>query len=357
MITSLRLQNFRTYIDDTFEFNPGVTIIVGPNASGKTNLLEAVYVMARGTSFRVKDVDLIHHNAPWCRLDAEVDSGARAIKLKRSENGLADKQVIINTEKFSRFPSSKTYPVVLFEPNHLQLFHLGPEARRDYVDDLAEQLFSGYAQTRSHYKRVLAQRNKLLKLNPKDIHQQMFVWNIRLSELGGRIAGIRNETIEEINKNLTELYGQLSHAKKSVTGRYISTIPIDQYSSQLLHRLESDVPREIQRGYTLYGPHRDDFIVELGDHDAQETASRGEIRTILLALKILELGLIEKKTGKTPLLLLDDVFSELDGVRRQALTEVIAKHQTFITTTDADIVVQHFLDRCSIIPLGSKISA
>ena len=357
MITSLRLQNFRTYSDDTFEFDPGVTIIVGPNASGKTNLLEAVYVVAQGTSFRVKDADLIQHKAPWCRLDAEYESNTRTIKMKRSESGAVEKQTIINTESFSRFPSSKKIPVVLFEPNHLQLFHLGPEVRRDYIDDLAEQLFAGYAQTRLHYRRVLAQRNRLLKLNPKDIQQQIFVWNIRLSELGGRIASVRHETIEQLNKGLAALYKQLSHTKKEAKAKYASNIPFEQYSSQLLHRLESGIPHEIERGFTLYGPHRDDFLVELGNHDAQETASRGEIRTILLALKILELGLVHEKTDKMPLLLLDDVFSELDGVRRQALTEVIAKHQTFITTTDADIVVQHFLDQCSIIPLGSKISA
>ena len=134
---------------------------------------------------------------------------------------------------------------------------------------------------------------------------------------------------------------------------YRSSCPETQYGTQLLHRLEASMEDDIIRGYTSYGPHREDFVLLFDGRPAAEVASRGEVRTAMLSLKIAELGLIESVRGLKPILLLDDVFSELDGARRQALTRYLKDYQAFITTTDADVVLQHFIDNCTIIPMSS----
>jgi DNA replication and repair protein RecF len=242
-------------------------------------------------------------------------------------------------------------PVVLFEPQHLQLLTGRPDLRRDYLDDLLEQTTPGYSKLRRDYRRTLAQRNSLLKQGT-NASKQLFAWNIRLSELGGQIALQRYVLVESLNAQAQALYRKLANNRAKVVLNYQAAWPATTYSSQLLKKLESTVQLDFERGFTIYGPHRDDLEVILDEHSAQTSASRGEIRTLLLTLKILELELLEENRGQKPLLLLDDVFSELDGLRRRALTNFLKDYQTFITTTDADVVIQHFTDVCNIIPLG-----
>ena len=180
----------------------------------------------------------------------------------------------------------------------------------------------------------------------------MFVWNVRLSELAGKIVGHRVTMIATMQDQIQELYQELSRTRKTVTLEYVSSCSTTHYSSDLLRKLEQGLEDDILRGFTTNGPHRDDLAVILDNHPAQSSASRGESRTLLLALKILELQLLESARNKKPILLLDDVFSELDGARRKALTSYLKNYQTFITTTDADIVVKHFMDNCQIIPMS-----
>jgi DNA replication and repair protein RecF len=352
MITDLRLQHFRSFKDASFEFSPGVNIIVGPNASGKTNLLEAILVLTRGSSYRAKDSELVRFGQPWARLDSHSDrTDQRTVKLVNKPQ--PSKSYELDGRVFKRLSLQHSLPVVLFEPNHLQLFSGGPERRRDYLDDLLEQTKPGYGTTRRQYRRTLAQRNSLLKQTSRVTDTQLFPWNIRLSQLAGQIVRSRHELAETINQDITKLYKQLSKTKAKVTATYAHTWPPDSYESQLLKKLEATQADDQLRGFTGHGPHREDLVISFDDRPAQETASRGEVRTAVLALKILELKIIQQaRHGQSPLLLLDDVFSELDGGRRHALTDYLAPYQTFITTTDADIVLHHFTDRCNVIALG-----
>lgn len=353
MITDIRLQHFRSYGDAAFEVSPGVNIIVGSNASGKTNLLEAVLVLARGNSYRARDIDLIHFGADWARLDADLIDGKRVVKIQREGSEKAAKTFEIDEQVLSRLSSARTLPVVLFEPNHLSLLSGSPDARRQFLDDLLEQTVPTFGSIRRHYKRVLAQRNALLKKNPKDVREQVFVWNIRLSELGGQIVRGRTRLVDRFAARASELYQTLAQKHFEVALRYQAQFSPDQYETALLHKLESSLELDVLRGFTAYGPHRDDLLAEIDGHAVQEAASRGETRTLVLALKILELQLLEEIRGSRPLLLLDDVFSELDGKRRHALTEFLKDHQVFITTTDADLVVQHFTTS-NIIPVSAS---
>ncbi len=350
MITDLRVQHFRSYRDESFEFERGVNIIVGPNASGKTNLLEAIMVGCTGRSYRAKDADLIAFKAKWARLNIHTEAHKRVVKLVHDNDKVA-RQFEIDGHHFSRLPLNQTIPVVLFEPSHMQLLQGPPEMRRNFVDDLIEQTVSGYSRLRSQYKRTLAQRNALLKKGRPAASKQLFAWNVRLSELGGQIATERQKLIANFNQAISKHYSRLATKRHSIELHYETTCNLAHYSSQLLHHLEKDLEVDIARGFTSLGPHRDDLVVFLRGKPAGTSASRGETRTVLLALKLLELQLIEQSRQQPPLLLLDDVFSELDGSRRRALTKILQDHQSFITTTDADVVVQHFMGKHNIIPI------
>jgi DNA replication and repair protein RecF len=340
MIRDIRLQHFRSYTDASFTFTEGVTIIAGPNASGKTNLLESILVVARGSSFKAKDSELVQHDASWMRIDAHTKDHTRIIKYKAEP--IAQKTFDIDDQVVTRLHESKTLPVVLFEPNHLLLLSGSPDLRRSFIDDLIEQSQAGYGATRRHYKRVLAQRNALLKKNPPNLKEQLFVWNVRLSELAGQIVKQRTALIEQFNNRIPELYIQLSGRNNIVRLEYTSRFSLENYESQLLHKLEQNPDLEALRGFTAYGPHRDDLTIFMDDHVLQETASRGETRTLVLALKIVELHILETARTVRPIVLLDDVFSELDTERRHALTKYIRDYQSFITTTDADVLTEYF---------------
>lgn len=349
MITDLRLQNFRSYKDDSFELSSGVNIVVGPNASGKTNLLEAILVLARGQSYRAKDSELIKFAKPWARIDADLSTnGKRTVKIITEP---ASKTYELDGKVFKRLSLQHSLPVVLFEPNHLQLLGGSPERRRDYLDDLIEQTTAGYGTIHRQYRRALAQRNSLLKQSHASSQSQVFPWDVRLSQLAGQIVRARSDIAEQINKEITKIYKQISGTKTKVTVVYQNRWPVDNYETQMLKRLESSFSDDRIRGFTSVGPHREDLEVLFDGRAAQQTASRGEARTAVLALKIIELKIIEAARAQTPLLLLDDVFSELDGRRRHALTDYLAPYQTFITTTDADLVVKNFTKACNVIAL------
>ena len=350
MISDLRLQQFRSYQDASFEFGKGVNIIVGPNGSGKTNLLEALLVLAHGNSYRVNDADLLQFDTNWFRLDAHLEPGDKLRTVKLVTQPRQTKSYELDGKTYQRLTLPHTLPVVLFEPNHLQLLHGAPEVRRAYLDDILEQTNPGFASFRRNYRRTLSQRNALLKHSKQPGVQELFPWNLRLSELGATIARARAELTEQLAKELAPLYREISQSDIDVSIQYYPHFPLASYESHLLSKLESHLTEDIQRGFTTYGPHREDFVVTFDGKPADEYASRGETRTALLALKIIELQLLETVRDQTPLLLLDDVFSELDGARRRALTGFLQRYQTFLTTTDADVVVKHFTDS-TIIPL------
>jgi DNA replication and repair protein RecF len=340
MISDIRLQHFRSYNDAFFELDPSVNIIVGANASGKTNLLEAVLVTAHGASYRAKDAELLQFGQDWARIDAHTPTETRVVKLQTIPT--FSKSFEFDGKVLTRLAQVRTLPTVLFEPNHLLLMSGSPDLRRSFLDDLIEQTVPGYGATRKHYRRVLSQRNSLLKKNPPNLEQQLFVWNVRLSELGGQMAKQRFELVTRFNERISDLYSSLANRTNHIELVYATRFSQTSYESQLLHKLETSTDMDVLRGFTAYGPHRDDLVATIDSHPFQEAASRGETRTLVLALKILELQLLEEVRGVKPILLLDDVFSELDQERRQALTGYVYSYQTFITTTDADIAANQF---------------
>ncbi len=341
MIRSLRLQNFRSYSDYTTELASGVNIIVGPNASGKTNLLEAVYVINRGKSFRVSDKDLIKHGENWARIDSRADSSNRVWKLEEKD-GKHDKSFDIDSTVVKRLTKKNQQPTTLFEPGHLRLLNGSPETRRAYLDQILVQTNQEFYDALKKYNRALRQRNSLLKqtMNPRP--DDMFVWDVKLSEYGGVINAKRKELADHINSVVSDNYSKVAGEKTEVKLEYVDSLVAKDYISGFLKTLQETLGLDSKRGYTTQGPHREDFKVYIGGEDGATSASRGESRTLVLVLKLIELKLLEKELKQEPLLLLDDVFSELDGKRRRALTEHISGYQTLITTTDAEAVIEHF---------------
>lgn len=349
-LTDIRLQNYRSYSDSSFELSPGVNIVVGPNAVGKSNLIESLLLILNNQAYRGKS-ELVRKGADWARIDVHTDKNElRTVKIKNSQ---PRQEIIyeIGGRVYTRLPFSQKSPAVLFEPNNLFLLSDDPSGRRTYFDQLIAQNTKDYASTLLKYKRALTQRNTLLKIRPDDT-SQLFVWSLRLSELADRIVKLRLETLEKINHKTSETYSEIAHKKSSLTLEYKSSVRTDNnYSASLLKKLESNIDEDRQRGFTVFGPHRDDFLVVLNSQPAVHFASRGEVRTIILTLKIIQLVLLEESTARKPLFLLDDVFSELDGARRKALTNYLKDYQAVITTTDADIIMKSFSQKAQIVAL------
>jgi len=347
MITDIHLQNFRSYKDSSFDIGDTVNIIIGQNGSGKTNLLESIMMITRGSSYRVKDQHLVLIGSKWSKIEVHTPDQTRVLKITENLDGKTVKNFIINSQSISRLKLDQTIPIVLFEPNHLQLLAGSPEARRDYLDEILGQTKLGYKQLIVKYKRLVAQRNNLLKNPPINKHS-IFAWNVQLSEMGGKIYRFRQDLITNINKDITDIYRSISNNKENIELKYISEFEPSNYETKLLKSLE-DFNQDQMRGYTLHGPHRDDFKIYINNHEFSLVASRGETRTTLLSLKLIEAKIIEDQTNKRPILLLDDVFGELDQQRRKLLTNKIKNYQSFITTTDADVVIKHFDKSANII--------
>jgi DNA replication and repair protein RecF len=351
IFTDIRLQNYRSYDEASFEVGPGVNIVVGPNAAGKTNLLEAVMVAAIGKSFRAKDQLLVKNHSEWSRLDTHTsDNQTRITKIQLRNGQTPLKTFSIDEKDYRRLPLREKQPIVLFQPDDLRLMYGEPSRRRDYLDDLLEQIDPNYTRLRSNLKRVLSQRNSLLK-QLDTVDSQIFAWDLRLVETATKVVEARLQLVEALNARLSEVYGSICGVSTPISLEYFSKTNVSNYSDSLMRELVARLETDKLRGFTTRGPHLDDVLVDFRDSNLVDSASRGENRTFVLALKIIELQILEEKTSVRPILLLDDVFSELDGSRRRALTAFLENHQTVITTTDADIALKIIDSRQNIIAL------
>ncbi len=348
---NLKLQGFRSYDSHAVELTSGVNIVVGPNGSGKTNLLEALYVISTGTSFRTADRDLVKHGSDWFRIEAQFDDDERILTYSLVDTQ-SPKHFSLDGIKRVRLSYQQKIPVVLFEPDHLRLLSGSPSARRDYLDSVLSRLQPDFARARSQFERALLQRNNILKRaerRSQALDDQLFVWNIKLAELSENIAERRLGLIAFMNEHIDELYSHIADSPSKVHLEYESDLAATQYKQAMLHQLDAQLDKDILRGFTSVGPHRDDFALHLNGARSSVTASRGEMRSLLLTLKMIELDLLREQHLHPPLLLLDDVFSELDSVRRRTLAALARPYQTVITTTDADIVKDYFDKDVSII--------
>lgn len=305
------------------------TVITGANGSGKTSLIEAITIALGGKSFKGTDSELLRQGAEWWRIDMQLDDQERTVKYQPT-NENKRKQFIVDGKTTARLPAVERYPVVLFEPDDLRLLHGSPVRRRQFIDRLAAQLFAGYDRVVRRYERALYQRNKLLKNHATN--ESLFPWNVSLAKYGAQVVETRIRLIERLNKGLEATYDTIAKTHDAVSIHYSHTL-INHTEQKLLTELEQQVARDTLLGHTSTGPHRHDVLFQFNDTPAISAASRGETRTIILALKFLEVGLIEDTTEQKPIILLDDVFSELDEQRQMHLATNFQNHQIIMTST------------------------
>lgn len=338
-LLSISLHNVRSHELSSYDFDPSITLVLGRNGTGKTSILEAIYVLLRGTSFRGRDRDIIAHGQERAALKLMGDTGERRGALSLMGEKI-QKEFIIEDKRSARLAPRHRLPVVLFEPDELRLLTSSPQRRRDFIDGVIGRISPTYSAVLSRYQRTLLQRNELLKqsevMNQNDWESHLFAWDVKLAELGATIMKARLNFIDHSNEHLSRLYSAMAGSEHTVVARYVcqSTGSIDTLQQSLLRHLESGRRLDAARGYTGVGPHRDDMALHLDGHPAAEAASRGELRTIMLAFKLLEVELQEHHSGHKPLILLDDVFSELDTAREHHLMDSLKGYQTIITATD-----------------------
>ena len=348
MISRLKLYNFRSY--ELFETQLGDTgtVIVGPNGTGKTNLLEAIYIALRGTSFRGSLLDCMRHQAAHTIIHLETNNQPHRVQLLRSADNAITKEFTIADSTSKTLPRKHRLPVVLFEPNDLRLISSSPQRRRDFLDGLLSRLDATYDAQLRIFNRTLLQRNELLKHHPENAAEwrdHLFAWDIKFVQAANALATARAHFLYTYEKRLELLYASLAGKQTPFTVEYLPSVSLDNYEQSLLDRLQRSREYELATGYTSAGPQREDFLISLHSRPAVKVASRGEMRTIMLAFKLLELELQTERTKHRPLILMDDVFSELDTTREKLLQETIQHHQFVITTTDA----RHQKDGCLII--------
>lgn len=336
-ITRIILNNFRSYTDQSFTLDPGVTLIVGPNGSGKTNILEALYVMATTKSFRAKDEALVQQGSDL--LSIEVSSPESEYRFAYQKEPTIAKKVTHGGVKKSLRSHIGTVPVVLFEPGDLQLLAGPPSARRAYIDTILCQTDPEYLQALNEYKRALKQRNALLRNHDFVPADMLFAWNVQLTGPAIIIRTKRQEFIAYLQTKLPSLYEAIAGKSHELTISYQPN-PDNVFANEteLLTQLEQNIQKDSMAGFTTLGPHRDDLLVMFDGHPIDARASRGEHRSVVLALKLAELEYQNEFARSRPLFMLDDVFSELDTYRRGFLLDAIGDYQTIVTTTEADTV-------------------
>ncbi len=348
---SLVLQHFRSYPDKTWSFTPGITCIVGPNAAGKTNILEAIMLLATAKGFRAGlDREMIEWGADVARVRGTCDEEKLEIVLTTGAvagQPASLKKLLVNGVARRAIDFVGVLRAVLFWPEDMEIVTDSPSIRRKYLDTVLTQTDREYRRNLVSFERGVRQRNKLLDLisEGKASRSQLIFWDQLLIRAGGFITQRRATYIEFVNGTTLKNHRFHISYDKSV----ISEARLTQYKNE-----------EIAAKSTLVGPHRDDFTLFSREHAAATDTglrnistfgSRGEQRLAVLWLKLAELVYIEKETGSRPILLLDDIFSELDEAHRALVGEVIHKQQTIITSADFESLPEDIQKKAYIIRL------
>jgi DNA replication and repair protein RecF len=346
LLQSLRALNWRNLQPLALEPGPKATVIFGHNGQGKTNLLEAAHYLVEFRSFRTRTpAEMVRFGEPTARLSAEVTAGGLERRLEL-ELGPGHKQVRLDGKGVRRdSPQLRGLGVVVFVPEDLLLPRAAPAARRSFLDRAsynADRLF--YAEAVA-YQRVLRSRNAVLKRKAGLRPELLATYDEEAARTGARLVMRRRAMASALAPRVRQLFVDL-HADLEVELAYRSHADVEAARSEeevrqaLLAGLARERELDMRRGFTGFGPHGDDLSLGLGGRPIRQHGSQGQLRSLVLALKLAELANLEATLGEPPLLLLDDVASELDGVRRQRLFETITAlpGQTFITVTDRDLI-------------------
>lgn len=339
IISSIKLKDFRCHTGFLYNFKKKTSVIVGENGSGKTSVLEAIYEALRGKSFRATDPDILRRESEFYRIEVNFSDGEKTVVAfgDLDAGGERKKQFLVGGKKYARLPKKYRYPIVLFLPDDLHLISSSPTRKREFFDRILSELDDSYSTVLNRYEKALKQRNDLLKSfvdgSIEEVRSAIFSWDLLLSKYGIEIRRKREKMISEINDKLTDVYRSIAENTDEVFLEY--KLQGDNVSEEeYFKRLESELNRDLILGHTGFGVHRDNYEFLFNNSDADGSASRGEVRSIILALKFIEAEMIYEKVGKRPVVLLDDVFSELDETRQKALTRNFKENQVIITSVE-----------------------
>lgn len=332
IIRKVKLVGFRSHENFELVCRKNTTTITGENGCGKTSVIEAIYEALRGKSFRAVDAEIIRRGAEFYRVELEYEDGRKVVAYYDGEK----KEFLVEDKKQRRLPKKAKYPIVLFEPDDLHLIGASPVSRRNYFDRFFGQLSDGYALALTRYNKALKQRNELLKTN--DVQPgDTFAWDVMLVKYGAELVQQRRKWTEAVNRKFTETYRSIAENNDEVALQYESEIRTD---SDFLEKLNRNFERDSLLGHTSYGVHRDTYNFIFNKVKADGSASRGEVRSSVLALKFIEAELLERTLGQKPVVLLDDVFSELDQARQKCLVKNFQNNQVILTSVgDGEMVV------------------
>ena len=347
-IKKLVLNGYRSYEHAELAPEAGLNLLYGANAAGKTNVLEAVFLCALGRSHRTsKDQELIGHGlgGAYVGLTAETDTGTRTIEIKLRASDPAQKisdkkQIFIDRQRAEKAGELMgVINVVMFSPEDLALVKNSPAERRRFMDMELCQLKPAYYMQAASYNAALRQRNALIKeafANPID-PDMLDMWNAQLARTGAEVMRARQRFMDELSTVASDMHRRLTGGKEQLFAFYDPNVPFDGNAEYAIYEaLEASREDDLRRGFTTRGPHRDDIGIKLGDTDVRVYGSQGQQRTAALSLKLSELALMRGITGESPVLLLDDVLSELDESRRKALMELAFDCQCLMTSTNAE---------------------
>ncbi len=324
VIRRIRLQNFRSHEVFSLDFDGQMTKIMGENGCGKTSILEAIYEVLQGKSFRSVDREILRRGADFYRVELDYEDGRKVATVYDGEK----KEFLTEDKKTRRLPKKAKYPIVLFEPDDLNLVGSSPTSRRNYFDRVFGQLSEGYGVALNRYAKALKQRNELLKEETVDIGD-LFSWNMLLVKHGSELNEFRAEGVEKFNERLTEIYRSIAENSDEVRMEYESEVKSE---SDSLVALERNFERDRYLGHTSFGVHHDNYKFIFNTAQADGSASRGEVRSLVLALKFIEAEMIVGRLGRKPVVLLDDVFSELDQTRQKCLVKNFQDNQVVLTS-------------------------
>ncbi|MDD4767490.1 MAG: DNA replication/repair protein RecF [Desulfotomaculaceae bacterium] len=336
----LEIANLRNYSSQVIESDIFFNVFSGANAQGKTNLLEAIFLSCTGKSFRTsRESEIISWQKEFSYINSLIETNTRQVEV-RVELLPGKKRIEVNGVLTRGYPQG--WPgVVLFKPEDLVLVKGSPLERRRFLDLEFGPFFPQYGHILGQYNKVLLQRNNLLReIKDNKEKSSLQVWNEQLCQYGARLLSLRIEIFKVLSPLIRDIHHDLTDAREDLDIRYLSTLKInipasvDDIYNQFIKGLQEVEEEEIKRSQTLIGPHRDDFSLYINNRDARIYGSQGQQRTIVLTLKISQILQWYKEIGEYPILLLDDVFFELDENRRRALLKRVGGLvQTFVTTT------------------------
>ena len=355
IIKSIKLENFRNYESLDLDFEKGTNILYGDNAQGKTNVLEAIYLSATTKSHKgSKDKEIVRFDQDESHIRTILDKEGMEYRVDMHLRKSKSKGIAINGQPIKKAADLiGLLNVVFFSPEDLSIIKNGPSERRKFVDMELFQIDKFYLYNLNQYNKIINQRNKLLKdfYFNSDLNETLQVWNMQLVTYGKQIISRRETFVEQLNEIIFDIHKNLSGGREELKVVYEPNVSEDDFESKLKMSQEKDIKLKM----TSVGPHRDDFCFMVNGVDIRKYGSQGQQRTAALSLKLAEIELVKKVTGDHPVLLLDDVLSELDSNRQNYLLNNIGDIQTIITCTGLDEFINNRFEIDKIFKVSNGI--